>query len=286
MPTSFLTLPVGATQNPNGSQLGHQISQRIETVSFPGILPNQNGWNALSSIHVNNDNSWKKVESTYVNSNGEWKEITPKVNGFYPKKIVRLNLAEWYAYAADFGGISFMQLQTAGDYFIPAGMKITNIKWAGRYEDIKDGLFFAQSTALSQSLGQAKRKALIIAKRPSPTYTGLPGNTTNSPPNISAPGPQPSAFQWFTPSWYTPITQSRGGGNMQGVRIITDNLNFDGMCGGHDGPTYSYTLTIPNDYVLPFPVDQLISVRAAGNCGSTVCNHNTCGGSFLTFEEA
>lgn len=286
MPTSFLTLPVGATQNSNGSQLGHQIGQRIDVVTSPGILPNQNGWKELDTVHVNHDNSWKKVESMYVNSNGEWKQFAPKVDDFYPKKTIRLNLADWYSYAPDFGGISFMQFQTAGGYFVPAGMKINSIKWGGRYEDIKDGLFLAQSTVLSQSLGQAKRKALIIAKRPSPTYMGLLGNTTNNPPNISAPGPQPSAFQWFTPSWYATITQTRGGGNMQGVRIITNNQTFDGLCGGHDGPTYSYTITIPNDYVLPFPVDQLISVRAAGNCGSTVCNHNTCGSPFLIFEEA
>lgn len=288
MATSILTLPVGASQNPNGAQMGYQIIEKIDVVTSPGILPNQNGWNTTNAVYVNNQGEWKQVESVYVQKNGEWVQTAPKVNDLYPKKVVRLNIASSYAYAPDFGGISFMQLQTAGGYFIPAGMKITNFRWAGRYEAIKDGLFFAQSTALSQSLGQAKRKALIIGKRPTSNYTGLPGNATTNPPNVSAPGPQPSAFQWFTPTWSIPFRQNRSdSGNMQGVRIITPNLTFDGLCGGFDGgPTDSFTLQIPSDYVLPFPVDQLISVRAAGSCGSTVCNHNTCSGLFLTFEEA
>ena len=54
------------------------------------------------------------------------------------------------------------------------------------------------------------------------------------------------------------------------------------MCGG----ATTVVPLIHDNYVLPFAVDQIISMRSNSNCGKYKCNHYLCdNSSFLEFDQ-
>ena len=266
--------------------MGHLIGDVSTIVSYPGIRVNQDAdWKRIGGFYVKHNGEWRNVEKAYISSNGQWRETAAELQEGDPRTSVKFNLCGGFEVSGDFGGNSYMEYRTANQLYVPAGWKIKTIKFAARYDVICDGIFLGQTAALSSFLGQQKRRALILTKRPSNTYVGLAGNASG---NVSSPGPQPSAWQWSTPSWAVLNLPNGQGGNMQAVRLRTPNIDGATMCGGvGGGPVSNAVLNIPDSYVLPFPVDCIVSVRYSGECGgkNRYCNHYVCdNSSYLEFE--
>lgn len=238
-------------------------------------------------MFVKDGNLWKPSTEMYVNRQGTWKRTGPRVQqiGYYTK--IRFSLCG-QGIDSDFGGFSYREWTAPNGLYIPQGYGIKGIRFQARYDVVADGVFFAQSAALANALGNPRRKALILARRANPGYVGR--NVSDTGYNIEAPGIKPSEWDWSTPSWgYIDNGLISNSGNMMSLNIYTVGLNAN-MCGGvSGGPQVRIQLNIPNNYTLPFPIDQIVSVRFSDDCGGKrrFCNHYLCGdggGSYLEFK--
>jgi hypothetical protein len=274
----------GSTQPCSSLRFGYETTPSISQSTYTGVFPNKEGsWQQASKVYVMQSGEWREPQSMYVMRNGTWSQTSTELVDTNTRTNVKLRMCGGFEVAGDFGGNSYMQYFTPSQLYVPAGWKIKTIRYSGRYDVICDGIYLTQSTELATSLGQTKRKALILCRRSSTTYVG---RNTSAQGNVSSPGPQPTAFEWNTPTWAATNLPNGQGGNMQAVNLYTPNAGAS-MCGGVDGPRTLVPLTIPSNFTLPFPIDQFVSVRYSGECGgkNRYCNHYTCdNSSYLEFE--
>jgi len=266
--------------------MGYVIAPAPISVMYSGFRVQSNStWNSIGQGYVNQGNEWKPIKSVYVVNNGEWKQSAATLQEGGNSIRIKLTLCGGFEVCGDVGGNSPMVYTTPSQLYIPQGWKFRTVRWSARYDDTCDGVFLAQSPELASSLGQIKRKALILARRSSPVYTSL-SSANAACANVPYGGRNASGFEWFTPTWAFLNLPNSESGNMRGLQLYSRNTTSNsGMCGGSGGPTTIVSL-IHDDYALPFPIDQIISMRSQSNCGKYRCNHYLCDdSSYLEFDE-
>lgn len=268
--------------------LGYVYSQISTVVQFPGLRVNQNStWINPAEIFVNSGGQWRPVDATYIVENGQWKSSAPTLEIGSTKNQISLRPCS-LSYAGDHGGISYMEFFMPGGYYVPAGWIFKRFSWGGVYDKNLDGLYLTQSQALADAMGNTggKRKALILAKSRSPVYTGR--TTYTGEGSVSTPGPtQPSVFEWLQPTWARTDLISPGDHDENAVseRVYSVGVQPVGNCNAD--ANYNYPVSLPTDYILPFPVDRIVSARYSPECGSCrrECNHSSCPNIYFDFEQ-
>jgi len=267
--------------------LGYIYSQIANIVQFPGIQVNQNsGWQKPAEIFVNSGGEWKPIQSVYIIKDGAWQKSAPTLEQGSSKNQISIRPCS-RSYAGDHGGISYMEFYMPGGYYIPSGWFFRRFSWGGYYDKNLDGLYFTQSQALADAMGNpgGKRKALVLALSRSPVYTGKSSYSGGG--TISTPGPNPSVFEWTIPSWARRdlINSGDHDENVVSERVYSVGQSIVGGCNAD--ANYNYPVSLPTDYVLPFPIDRIVSARyspSCGGCGRT-CNHSSCPNIYFDFEQ-
>jgi hypothetical protein len=289
MPPTIPTLGSGGqslSQACSGQTMGYVIAPTPVTIRYSGFRVQSNStWNSIGQGFVNQGNEWKSIESVYVVNNGEWKQSAATLQEGADKVRIKLTMCGGFEVCGDVGGNSPMVYTTPNQLYIPTGWLFRTVRWSARYDDTCDGVFLAQSPQLASSLGQTKRRALILCRRSNPVYTSL-SSANAACSNVPYGGRNASEFLWTTPSWAYLNLPNGQSGNMRGLRLYSRNTTTNAnMCGGAGGPTTEVQL-VHDNYALPFPIDQIISMRSQSNCGKYKCNHYLCdNSSYLEFDE-
>lgn len=259
-------------------------SIRVNSASTTWTPPYPTNNNPTNAVYVNNGNDWAVVERCHVVENGQWKRSAPILWERYFQNQVKIKPCG-LDYLPEFNGISYMQHSIRDGYYIPQGWTLQGFSWAGKYDEVLDGLFLTQSTALAQLVNPGQRKALILARRASTVYVGR--SSYVGARGISPPGPRPNVFTWVQPNWAIRNLPQTFNGNIIGVAVYSQNANSV-ACGGQ-GPS-EHIAQLPTNYAMPFAVDQIVSARyTAEDCTPDCfdfrhCNHSCCSNIFFHFR--
>ena len=261
-PITDLQPPPGTNQTvpvpPSGLGLGYQAYYHyVQTVEFFSgtAIPEGSQWRTIRSIFVNENNSWMPVRDVHVLSGGEWKPTGTNLYRIRTDRTTRYKISSVSHYREPGGAYHFHTftirnipgISPQSRYWIPSGLKMLGYDSSGVYDDCMDGVFWGQSEFLSTS----NRRAIIMSSRENPSWVGR--NTERYK-------------TWST--WSSAPRDIPCGGSWRRLCGKVRTQNYPAHRCSCDG---CYERIIPDTFVVPFNIDQWVSVKVGDSC--TTCNH-------------